>query len=155
MFSDGLLADGAKGLPSMRWIDADGDGRITAADPAYAQLQVWQDANGNGQVDTGEAKSLASLGITSLDYTLGSYEANGQVREMSSPNLEADSVGSRARVLADGSGILIQSSNGQVSLLVTRVDDLSNVQPNEDHATTLEDTETDILASDLDRKSVV
>src|SRR5205807_172634 len=45
LFSNALVAAGARGLNALRWIDANGDDRITADDPVFAQLRVWQDAN--------------------------------------------------------------------------------------------------------------
>ena len=48
LFSNPLVADPAKGLRSLATWDADGDGRITAADPIFHQLKVWQDFDQDG-----------------------------------------------------------------------------------------------------------
>ena len=39
---------------------------LDAADAAWSTLRVWRDANENGRVDSGELKTLAELGITSI-----------------------------------------------------------------------------------------
>jgi len=148
LFSNGFVADAVKGLASMRWVDGNADGDITAADPVYDQLRVWQDANGNGSVDAGETKTLKQLGITALHYTRGSYDRNGQTFQMSSPDLQADATGTRTHAV-DG-GIIVESSNGQVSMIVTRTEDLSNIKPGKDRINDgIEDIPLDILASDL------
>jgi len=148
MFSNGFVADAAKGLASMRWVDANADGDITAADPVFSQLRVWQDANGNGTVDTGETKTLKELGITALHYTVGSVDRNGQTYQMASPDLQADAVGTRTHAVEGG--IIVESSNGQVSMIVTRTEDLSNLKPGKDRINDgIEDIPLDILASDL------
>jgi len=73
IFSSSVLAENANGLASVRWVDANADGYISSADPVYNQLRVWQDANGNGIVDDGEAKSLSNMGISTLHYGRDSY----------------------------------------------------------------------------------
>ncbi|WP_313805025.1 Ig-like domain-containing protein [Sphingobium sp.] len=62
--------------------DSNGDGVFDARDAAFAEFGVWQDANGNGQVDAGEFKSLAAAGIAAIELTADgkSYTAaNGDV----------------------------------------------------------------------------
>lgn len=46
--------------------DSNGDGSLTAADSAFAQFGVWQDADSDGQSDAGEFQSLDTLGIASI-----------------------------------------------------------------------------------------
>jgi hypothetical protein len=55
-------------------LDLDGDGVINAADQAFASLQVWKDADGDGVTDAGELLSLEQAGVASLKvaYTNGS-----------------------------------------------------------------------------------
>ena len=43
-----------------------GDGVFDAGDAAWNQFRIWQDANGNGQVDTGEMQTLTQRGVTSI-----------------------------------------------------------------------------------------
>jgi hypothetical protein len=47
LFSNSAVADAAKGLRSMSWVDANADGVIDASDPVFAELKVWQDADGD------------------------------------------------------------------------------------------------------------
>ena len=51
----------------MAQFDTNNDGKITQADAVFSELSVWVDANSDGVTENGELKSLASLGITSLD----------------------------------------------------------------------------------------
>ena len=63
------LANGQKasdGYAALREFDSNSDGAITSADAAFKDLQVWVDSNSDGVTETGELKSLASLGITSI-----------------------------------------------------------------------------------------
>ena len=55
-------------------MDSDSDGVIDASDEAFGQLKVWQDADGDAEVDEGEMRSLKEAGITGFD--LDSYKAN-------------------------------------------------------------------------------
>ena len=52
------------GFDALRTLDSNADGVINNEDSAFANLRVWQDANGNAETDTGELKTLSSLGIT-------------------------------------------------------------------------------------------
>lgn len=45
------------------------DGILSAADEAWQNLQVWQDANGNASVDDGELKTLDEWNIQSLNLS--------------------------------------------------------------------------------------
>ena len=72
-----LLADGlpaANGFEALRELDADGNGRIDASDPAWQPLRLWRDADSDGHVDPGELSSLSEGAIRSLSlaYTNGS-----------------------------------------------------------------------------------
>ncbi|WP_040502372.1 cadherin-like domain-containing protein [Herbaspirillum sp. YR522] len=148
LFSNGMVADAAKGLASLRWIDANVDGVIDPADPVFEHLRVWQDVNGNGTVDAGEAVGLRQRGVTSLHYTLGRYQQHGQSRQMASPELQADRVGTRTHTTAGG--IVVESSNGTLSMIVTQTADLSHLKPGRDHISdAIEDIPIHILASVL------
>ncbi|WP_272490883.1 calcium-binding protein, partial [Mesobacterium pallidum] len=43
------------------------DGQLTAADAAWAELQVWRDLDSDGETDAGELFSLDALGIVRFD----------------------------------------------------------------------------------------
>jgi hypothetical protein len=65
-----LLSNGTKaadGWQALAELDSNGDGQITATDADFAKLLVWVDANSDGVSDAGELRSLAELGIVSID----------------------------------------------------------------------------------------
>ena len=62
-FGGGNFASGVAALASL---DGNGDGVIDAADAAFANLLIWQDANADGVSDAGELSSLADRGIASI-----------------------------------------------------------------------------------------
>ncbi|WP_293269061.1 SdrD B-like domain-containing protein, partial [Neptunomonas sp.] len=64
MFGGDNTGDGFRKLAAF---DTNGDGVINLSDDAFAQLQVWQDANENGITDAGELSSLADAGLAALD----------------------------------------------------------------------------------------
>ena len=64
------LANGQKapdGYAALRELDSNGDGIISADDALFAELRVWVDSNSDGINESGEVKTLASLGITSIN----------------------------------------------------------------------------------------
>ena len=81
----------ANGIAALKSLDATGDNVFNSADPAFATVRVWIDANhdgksfidadNNGALDTGEVselKTLAQLGITAID--LHGTDQSGLVR---------------------------------------------------------------------------
>ncbi len=147
LFSNSAVALGARGLAGMRWIDSNYDQKITDADPVWDELKLWHDADGDGAADAGEVSGLSTLGITALDYVLGRYEQNGQIKQLASPDLAADTEGVRTHVIPEG--IVIETSGGHTSLIVTRIDDRTVIEANRDSLTTFEDIETIISGADL------
>ncbi|MDD5391338.1 MAG: hypothetical protein PHD37_18530 [Gallionellaceae bacterium] len=61
LFSNAKVQAGSRGVPSLDWVDANGDGKLTAADPVWNQLKVWKDSNGNGLGEAGEVWALSGL----------------------------------------------------------------------------------------------
>lgn len=148
MFSNSAVAVGLRGLAGMAWVDANYDGRIDARDPVWNELRVWHDTNANAEQDAGETVQLAELGITELSYSMGTYTHDGQRAQLASPDMEADRDGIRVSVVPQG--ILVQSSSdGKLSLLVSRINDKTAVEANRDRVDSIEDTETIINGSDL------
>jgi hypothetical protein len=49
--------------------DSNGDGKLTAADAAWNEFRVWQDADQDGVTDAGELKTLDQMGITEIGLT--------------------------------------------------------------------------------------
>ncbi|WFT80076.1 hypothetical protein QA634_33690 [Methylobacterium sp. CB376] len=60
-------ADLVPSFMALRRLDANGDGRVDAHDPAYAELKVWIDPTGHADPGQGQLVSLSDLGIASLD----------------------------------------------------------------------------------------
>ncbi|TAN72687.1 MAG: hypothetical protein EPN14_10330 [Gallionella sp.] len=137
----------ARGLNGMRWVDSNYDGLLTAYDPVWNELKVWQDADGDGVNDAGEVKTLSTLGITALNYSMGTFVQNGQVKQLASPDLTADTQGVSTHVIPEG--IVIQMSDGQISLITTSIEDRSTITANRDGVTGYEDTELVISGADL------
>ncbi|MEY3992688.1 MAG: hypothetical protein RIS04_1451, partial [Pseudomonadota bacterium] len=147
------LANGSKaldGFAALAALDSNGDGVINASDAAFGELQVWVDANGDAQTDAGELRSLADLGIASLDLhsqasdlqnngnavgLLGSYTttdgaehvlADVWLQNQSLPVLDLTQVLSAS---ADQTATA-NLSNGQAELLRLNVSDVLAVQAN-------------------------
>lgn len=57
----------ANGFEPLAELDADGDGRITPADPAWSALTVWADRDGDRVSTPSELSTLDDLGILSID----------------------------------------------------------------------------------------
>ena len=49
--------------------DTNGDGKLTAADAAWGEFRVWQDADQDGVTDAGELKTLDQMGFTQIGLT--------------------------------------------------------------------------------------
>ena len=79
-----LRPDGTRagnGYAAMALEDSNHDGKLSAADASFKDLRVWVDANHNGVSDAGELKTLAELGIVSLDLhaQTGTAKDNGNL----------------------------------------------------------------------------
>jgi hypothetical protein len=62
-----LLSLGGAGLNALNWLDANGDQRVDARDPAFAALRLWIDINGDSN-SQGETQTLSQAGITAIDF---------------------------------------------------------------------------------------
>jgi hypothetical protein len=58
--------DHEDGFEALAELDANGDGVIDRRDPAFAELVVWLDANGDGRSAPSELRTLADIGIRRL-----------------------------------------------------------------------------------------
>lgn len=100
---NGLLDDGRElvgnripgldGMADLSAMDADGDGQVTSADPAWQFLRLFRDANGDGRSGAGEVGTLDQLGIAALSALWDraqSEEGEGLLRAGSSTFTRAD-----------------------------------------------------------------
>jgi hypothetical protein len=59
-------------------LDANKDGKITAADTRFGELKIWFDRNRDGVSDDGEVKSLADFGITEIGLRNSASQVSNQ-----------------------------------------------------------------------------
>ena len=122
LFSDVGVDTAKRGLRVLKEIDANGDNAITAADPAYAHLQVWRDVNMDGQAQDHELKSLSELGISQLDIGSGTFIMNGQTHQMAQASLNAAIEGVLTRTTTDGN-VWVMHEDGSQQMFATQVAD--------------------------------
>jgi Ca2+-binding RTX toxin-like protein/subtilisin-like proprotein convertase family protein len=111
------------GFDALHSVDNNFDGKLNSTDSIWTSLRVWQDANHNAKVDSGELKTMAQLGITQFNIiptsssdvlngnpvtALGSFVINGQTRTLADVNL----------VHSDVSHTLSTSGTGQIDTSV-------------------------------------
>lgn len=146
MFANAAVALDLRGLRALAWLDANADGQLSSADPVWGELRVWRDRNGNGAQNDGEQQTLAALGITALNFSMGTFTRDGVLRQLASPDLPADRDGTQLTLVPEGM-LLKSSAAGTLSLLVTRVDDRTAVEANRDAVSGYEDIEL-VIAPD-------
>jgi EF hand len=81
---------------SMAWLDANGDGKLTAQDPAFAALKLWVDINADGKSASAELQSLSQAHIIGIDFGTNppSIErADGSYQALTVQTLTADTLG--------------------------------------------------------------
>ncbi|QDP20456.1 beta strand repeat-containing protein [Sphingomonas xanthus] len=113
-----VFATDGSDLEGLARFDTNGDGQLSGADADFGLFGVWQDANGNGQVDAGELQSLAAHDIISIALSSDrqSYSAaDGDVTVVGTGNFTR-SDGSTG-VLADA----VFATGGKVSDADTRL----------------------------------
>jgi hypothetical protein len=93
--------------------DSNGDGVFDAADAKFAEFAVWQDANQNGVSEAGEVRSLADLGITSINLV-----SDGVQRTPADGVTEA---GRSTALAVDGSTVLVGDVSFEVQSLAYRI----------------------------------
>lgn len=62
-------------LEGLSAFDANHDGVLNKLDPEWNSFLIWQDVNGNGVCDPGEAKSLNDLGISAIGVDLNGAQS--------------------------------------------------------------------------------
>jgi hypothetical protein len=77
--SSTVLGNGQRakdGYVALSEMDTNGDGLITSADKGFADLRVWIDSNSDGISQSGELKTLDTLGINKLGVNAQSTSVN-------------------------------------------------------------------------------
>ena len=83
--NNSVLSSGEKaanGFEALKDLDSNGDGVFNAEDNAWSEVKIWQDANGNGKVDSNELITLERANISgiNLGYTNANIEdSNGNI----------------------------------------------------------------------------
>lgn len=75
LFGEGVFVDGlpaADGFEALAVLDrithgGNGNGLIDSGDLLYGELRLWNDANGDGQAEASELRTLAEAGIRAID----------------------------------------------------------------------------------------
>lgn len=97
--------------------DSNADGVFDAKDAKFAEFGVWQDADGDGTADVGELRSLADVGIASIDL-----QSDGVARTPADGVTEA---GRTEVMMTDGSSVL--AADAAFSFQTLAVLDLTGV----------------------------
>jgi hypothetical protein len=95
--ADGSAVTDLQGLAAA--FDTNHDGVFDAKDAKFAEFKVWQDANQNGVSEAGEVRSLADVGISSIDLTSDGIKRN--------PAAGVTEAGRTTAVATDGSEVLV------------------------------------------------
>jgi len=89
-------------LDGLAAFDSNGDGKLSAADARFAEFGLWLDADGDGAVDQGETKTLAAIGIASINLTGTAVESTKALGEVAVVNTGTFTwVDGRTMALAD------------------------------------------------------
>lgn len=59
-------ATAADGYQALAELDANADGKVDASDPAWSQLRVWQDTDGDGVSSGDEVRALPDVGVAGV-----------------------------------------------------------------------------------------
>lgn len=71
-----LTSDDDTDLEALRTVfDSNNDGTFDANDDKWNEFRIWQDADGDGEVDAGEMQSLSAHGITAIGLSYSHDEA--------------------------------------------------------------------------------
>ena len=87
------------GFEALREFDDNNDGKIDTKDNVYSKLKMWQDINHDGLSQSEELKSLADLGIVSIDLestVTGAIDVMNNIQRRLSSFMKSD--GSTAQV---------------------------------------------------------
>jgi hypothetical protein len=68
------VADFITSFAELRALDGNHNGVLDSSDPGFANLEVWQDTNGDGIAEAGEVSTLSALGIQSISLNASSAD---------------------------------------------------------------------------------
>ncbi len=153
--SNGLIDNGSElfngadtpfdqhGLASLAYFDANGDGQITREDPAYRQLRLWFDLDGDGSTgqlevfdlqmrsvalgpDADTDKALASLAVESIDLATSTLRfADGSYAPIAQLNLLAHTEGIQLAMDESTGNLNVLHEDGLRENFITLVDDMT------------------------------
>ncbi|MBD2797846.1 S8 family serine peptidase [Xenorhabdus sp. 18] len=116
------------GFAALASEDVNKDGVIDQNDPIWGKLRVWVDGNHDANVNAGELKTLAELGITQINVRAtnktevrdgnkivagGSFTLNGETREMLAVDFLGDPVSNILNT--QGAGTRVTSSTNGIT----------------------------------------
>lgn len=131
------------GLASLAYYDANGDGLITWEDPAYRQLRLWFDLDGDGSAgqlevfdlqmrlvalgpDAVTDEALASLAVESVDLATSTLRfADGSFAPVAQLNLLAHTEGLQIAMDESTGNLNVLHEDGLRENFITLVDDMT------------------------------
>ncbi len=130
------------GLASLAYYDANGDGLITKDDPAYHQLRLWIDLDGDGSAGQLEVfdlqmhlvaldkdaapKGLASMAVESIDLTHSTIHfADGSTSRIEQLDLLAHTKGLQIAMDGRTGNLNVLHEDGLQENFITLVDDMT------------------------------
>lgn len=112
------------GFAALATLDSNNDGTFDAGDDAYMALRVWQDADEDGQTDTGELKTLNDAGVDSINlskdvltrtsiednpvFSQSTFMLNGVVHDIASVDFVSNELGYEWNNIAEGLQIVTE-----------------------------------------------
>ncbi|MDO4698420.1 MAG: S8 family serine peptidase [Pasteurellaceae bacterium] len=122
------------GFEALKTLDSNHDNIFDSKDRDFSKVRVWQDANHNGITDSGELKTLSSLGITAIELSYqnmggqlfggnellarGYFTRNGKKQEAAAVNFLANprghtitNVSGGKKTITEAAGVLEQTSS--------------------------------------------
>jgi len=114
---DNILASDLQGLGTFDEArrGGNGDGVLDAQDSVWTELKIWQDADQDGEADSGELKNLSDLGISQIDL---SYDDGTEfLDESNDVSIFGSTLLGTSSLIRDG--VVVEGVVGDVSLSYT------------------------------------
>ncbi|MEY3265328.1 MAG: hypothetical protein RL717_2805, partial [Pseudomonadota bacterium] len=148
---NGLIDDGSElfngndtptdqhGLASLAYFDANGDGRLTGDDPAFQQLRLWVDLDGDGSAGALEvfdmqmhttlssgSSQLDAMAVSAIDLTTATLHfADGSRAPLTETALLAHTDGIQVGMDEPTGNLTVLHESGMRENYITLVDDMS------------------------------